>query len=162
GLIRRQLRSKYNFSVDGEVISSIGTGLCVLIGIKRDDGVADMKYIIRKILNTKIFEDDKGKKWNASVKDKKYEILCISQFTLYYVLKGNKLSFHRAMSAQESETFYMNFITELREQYVPELIKDGKFGAKMEVSIQNSGPVTLEIVSQKTSDSNVENEETSD
>lgn len=78
---------------------------------------------IRKILNTKIFDDDKGKKWGASVADKKYEILCISQFTLYHVLKGNKLDFHRAMPAQESEPFYMNFLAELRKKYVPELVK---------------------------------------
>lgn len=55
--------------------------------------------------------------------DKKYEILCISQFTLYHVLKGNKLDFHRAMPAQESEPFYMNFLAELRKRYRPELIK---------------------------------------
>lgn len=139
--------SKASVSVDGEVISSIGNGLCVLIGIKRDDGATDMKYIVRKILNTKIFDDDQGKKWGASVADKKYEILCISQFTLYHVLKGNKLDFHRAMPAQESEPFYMNFLAELRKEYVPELVRDGKFGAMMEVCIQNNGPVTLEIES---------------
>ncbi|XP_025987437.1 D-aminoacyl-tRNA deacylase 1 isoform X2 [Solenopsis invicta] len=159
--------SKASVSVDGEVISSIGNGLCVLIGIKRDDGVTDMKYIVRKILNTKMFDDDKGKKWGASVADKKYEILCISQFTLYHVLKGNKLDFHRAMPAQESEPFYMNFLAELRKEYVPDLVKDGKFGAMMEVCIQNSGPVTLEIESPTKSTcndntGNVENKKASD
>lgn len=78
---------------------------------------------VRKILNTKLFDGDKGKKWGASVVDKKYEILCISQFTLYHVLKGNKLDFHRAMPAQESEPFYMNLLTELRKKYIPELVK---------------------------------------
>ncbi|KAM0724704.1 D-aminoacyl-tRNA deacylase 1 [Formica fusca] len=139
--------SKASVSVDGEVISSIGNGLCVLIGIKKGDEAVDMEYIVRKILNTKLFDGDKGKKWGASVADKKYEILCISQFTLYHVLKGNKLNFHKAMPAQESEPFYMNFLATLRRKYIPELIKDGKFGAMMEVSIQNSGPVTLEIES---------------
>lgn len=79
---------------------------------------------VRKILNTKLFDGDKGKKWGASVADKKYEILCISQFTLYHVLKGNKLNFHKAMPAQESEPFYMNFLATLRRKYNPELIKD--------------------------------------
>nr|XP_012147645.1 PREDICTED: D-tyrosyl-tRNA(Tyr) deacylase 1-like [Megachile rotundata] len=79
--------------------------------------------------------------------DKQYEILCISQFTLYHALKGNRLDFHKAMSAQESEPFYNKFLTELGKSYKPELIKDGKFGAMMEVNIQNSGPVTLEIES---------------
>ncbi|XP_012216974.1 D-aminoacyl-tRNA deacylase 1 isoform X2 [Linepithema humile] len=159
--------SKASVSVDGEIVNSIGNGLCVLIGIKRDDGVADVEYIVRKILNTKIFDGDKGKRWGASVVDKKYEILCISQFTLYHVLKGNKLDFHRAMPAQESEPFYMNFLAELRKKYIPELIKDGKFGAMMEVCIQNSGPVTLEIESPIKSISNddigdVENKKVSD
>ncbi|XP_072750876.1 D-aminoacyl-tRNA deacylase 1 isoform X2 [Anoplolepis gracilipes] len=148
--------SKASVSVDGEVISSIGNGLCVLIGIKKGDGVVDMEYIVRKILNTKLFDGDKGKKWGASVTDKKYEILCISQFTLYHVLKGNKLDFHRAMPAQESESFYMNFLAELRKKYIPDLVKDGKFGAMMEVCIQNSGPVTLEIESPVSSLSNDE------
>lgn len=87
-----------------------------------------LKYLflcrrVRKILNTKVFDGDEGKKWGASVVDKRYEILCVSQFTLYHVLKGNKLDFHRAMPAQESEPFYMSFLAELRRKYVPELIK---------------------------------------
>ncbi|XP_043680751.1 D-aminoacyl-tRNA deacylase 1 isoform X1 [Vespula pensylvanica] len=132
--------------LDDKVISSIGNGLCILIGITRGDTLADIKYIVKKILNIKVFEND-NKKWSASVMDKQYEILCISQFTLYHVLKGNKLDFHRAMPAQESEPFYKNFLNELGKNYKPELIKDGIFGAMMQVSIQNNGPVTLEIES---------------
>ncbi|CAK9818697.1 D-aminoacyl-tRNA deacylase 1 [Anthophora plagiata] len=146
--------TKASVSVDGEVISSIGNGLCVLIGIKRDDSKEDIKYIVRKILNTKIF-DNNDKKWGASVMDKQYEILCISQFTLYHNLKGNRLDYHRAMPAQESEPFYNNFLAELGKNYKPELIKDGKFGAMMEVNIQNSGPVTLEIESPVKSDPHI-------
>jgi D-tyrosyl-tRNA(Tyr) deacylase len=77
----------------------------------------------RKILSTRIFEDDKGKRWNLSVKDKGYEILCISQFTLYHVLKGNKLDFHNAMAAEKSEAFYQEFLSLMRAQYQAELIK---------------------------------------
>ncbi|XP_014479909.1 PREDICTED: D-tyrosyl-tRNA(Tyr) deacylase 1 isoform X2 [Dinoponera quadriceps] len=62
--------------------------------------------------------------------------------------------FHRAMPAQESERFYMNFLAELCKRYSPELVKDGKFGAMMEVCIQNNGPVTLEIESPTKSISN--------
>lgn len=134
-------------TVDGQIVSNIGNGLCVLIGIKKGDTKNDIEYIVRKILNTKIFENDQKKKWSANVMDKKYEILCVSQFTLYHVLKGNKLDFHRAMPAVESESFYKSFLSELGKKYKPELIKDGIFGAMMEVSIQNSGPVTLEIES---------------
>lgn len=78
---------------------------------------------VRKILNTKIFDGDNGKKWSASVVDKQYEILCISQFTLYHNLKGNKLDFHKAMPAQESEPFYNQFLLELGKTYKPEFVK---------------------------------------
>lgn len=70
-----------------------------------------------------MFDGDNDKKWGASVTDKQYEILCISQFTLYHNLKGNKLDFHRAMSAQESKPFYNKFLAELGKSYKPELIK---------------------------------------
>ncbi|XP_033211581.1 D-aminoacyl-tRNA deacylase 1 [Belonocnema kinseyi] len=139
--------TKASVSVDGEVISSIGKGLCVLVGIKREDTLHDMEYIVKKILNTKIFEGENGKKWAASVMDKHYEVLCISQFTLYHVMKGNRLDFHNAMCAHEAELFYNKLLAQLAEDYNPEKIKDGKFGAMMEVDIQNSGPVTLEIES---------------
>ncbi|OAD54501.1 D-tyrosyl-tRNA(Tyr) deacylase 1 [Eufriesea mexicana] len=138
--------TRASVSVDGEVISSIGNGLCILIGIKRDDTIEDMKYIVKRILNTKIF-DDNNKKWSTNIMDKQYEILCISQFTLYHTLKGNRLDFHKAMPAQEAEQFYNKFLAELGKNYKPELIKDGKFGAMMEVNIKNNGPVTLEIES---------------
>ncbi|XP_026669561.1 uncharacterized protein LOC108625194 isoform X4 [Ceratina calcarata] len=82
-----------------------------------------MKYIVKKILNVKLFDGDNNKKWGASVVDKQYEILCISQFTLYHNLKGNRLDFHRAMPAQESEPFYNQFLAELGKSYRPELIK---------------------------------------
>ncbi|XP_015584668.1 D-aminoacyl-tRNA deacylase 1 [Cephus cinctus] len=139
--------TKASVSVDGKIISSIENGLCILIGIKRDDTLADMEYIVRKILNMKVFEGQNGRKWCANVMEKEYEVLCVSQFTLYHVMKGNKLDFHKAMPAQDSEPFYMNFLAELGKKYKPELIKDGKFGAMMQVHIQNDGPVTLEIES---------------
>ncbi|XP_076383304.1 D-aminoacyl-tRNA deacylase isoform X1 [Megalopta genalis] len=139
--------TKASVSVNGEIVNSIGNGLCILIGIKRDDTLEDIKYIVKKILNTKIFDDNNDKRWGANVMDKQYEILCISQFTLYHNLKGNRLDFHRAMPAQESEPFYNNFLAELGKNYKPELVKDGKFGAMMEVNIQNSGPVTIEVES---------------
>ncbi|XP_078672589.1 uncharacterized protein LOC144911935 isoform X4 [Branchiostoma floridae x Branchiostoma belcheri] len=62
-----------------ELVSSIGRGLCVLIGVSRDDTPKDMEYIVRKILNLRVFDDDQEKRWAHSVKDKNYEILCVSQ-----------------------------------------------------------------------------------
>ncbi|XP_069704484.1 D-aminoacyl-tRNA deacylase 1 [Periplaneta americana] len=136
-------------TVGDEVVSSIGRGLCVLIGISKDDTIKDMEYIARKILSVRVFEDAKGKRWNLSVKDKRLEILCVSQFTLYCVLKGNKLDFHNAMAADKSEEFYNEFLAMLRTDYQPDRIKDGKFGAYMQVNIQNDGPVTIELESPK-------------
>jgi D-tyrosyl-tRNA(Tyr) deacylase len=77
----------------------------------------------RKILSIRLFENDEGKRWNSSVKDKGYEILCVSQFTLYHILKGNKLDFHNAMAAEKSETFYKDFLGLVRAQYRADLVK---------------------------------------
>ncbi|KAJ9590728.1 hypothetical protein L9F63_016244 [Diploptera punctata] len=139
--------TKASVSVEDEIVSQIGRGLCILIGISRDDTKKDMEYIVRKILNVRIFDGDKGKRWDLSVKDKNYEILCVSQFTLYKVMKGNKLDFHNAMAADKSQDFYNEFLTLLKSQYQADLIKDGKFGAYMQVNIQNDGPVTIELES---------------
>ena len=84
-------------------------------------------FRVRKILSVRIFEDDGGKRWHLSVKDRGYEILCVSQFTLYHVLKGNKLDFHNAMSAEKSEAFYNEFLGMLRQQYQTDLIKGKTF-----------------------------------
>ena len=100
----------------------------------------------KKILNTRLFEQD-GKRWMQSVKDQQLEILSISQFTLYYKLKGNKPDFHHAMSGEKANELYNKLLYKLGTDYDPSKIKDGVFGAMMEVTIQNSGPVTIEIES---------------
>jgi len=137
--------TKASVSVNGEVISSIGKGFCVLLGISRNDTDNDIKYMIRKVLNLRVFEDENGKRWNKSIKDYNYEILCVSQFTLCCKLKGNKPDFHLAMAPELSEKMYEDFIHQLKASYTPDLVKDGKFGAFMQVHIQNDGPVTIEI-----------------
>ncbi|XP_064472262.1 D-aminoacyl-tRNA deacylase 1-like isoform X2 [Ornithodoros turicata] len=134
-------------SVDGRVISSIGRGLCVLIGVHRDDSEDDMEYIIRKILNLKLFDDDSGKRWRHSVRDLKLEVLCVSQFTLYCTLKGNKPDFHQAMDGERSKSFYSEFLRRLKSEHGGALVKDGEFGALMQVDIRNDGPVTVELES---------------
>lgn len=85
-----------------------------------------------------------------SVKDQQLEILCISQFTLYYKLKGNKPDFHHAMAGEKAKEMYDQLLQKLGTDYgQPSRIKDGVFGAMMEVHIVNSGPVTIEIESPK-------------
>ena len=75
--------------------------------------------------------------------DKNFEILCVSQFTLQSTLKGTKPDFHYAMSSDQSKEFYEKFLANLKKMYKQDKIKDGRFGAYMQVNIQNDGPVTL-------------------
>ncbi|KAL0819073.1 hypothetical protein ABMA28_008346 [Loxostege sticticalis] len=144
-LIQRVMKA--NVAVNGEVISSIEQGLCVLIGISSSDTIKDMEYIVRKLLSVKVFDDESNTKWKKTVVDKDYELLCVSQFTLYNTWKGNRPDFHNAMSAEKSKEFYDQFLQMLKDAYQPDKIKDGQFGAYMQVSIQNDGPVTFEIES---------------
>lgn len=132
-------------TVGEETISSIGRGICILLGISVEDTQKDVDYMVRKVLNLRLFEDEGGKAWCKSVMDKQYEVLCISQFTLQCILKGNKPDFHMAMPSEQAEPFYNDIVEQLRRAYKPELVKDGKFGAYMQVHIQNDGPVTIEL-----------------
>ncbi|XP_053315124.1 D-aminoacyl-tRNA deacylase 1 [Spea bombifrons] len=137
--------TKASVAVGDEQLSSIGRGICVLLGISVEDTQRDVDYMIRKILNLRIFEDESGKPWSKSVMDKQYEVLCVSQFTLQCILKGNKPDYHMAMPSEQAEPFYNDFLQQMRKAYKPEFIKDGRFGAYMQVSIQNDGPVTIEL-----------------
>ncbi|XP_045689164.1 D-aminoacyl-tRNA deacylase 1 isoform X1 [Phyllostomus hastatus] len=139
--------ARASVTVGGEQISAIGQGICVLLGISLEDTHKELEHMVRKILNLRVFEDESGKHWSKSVMDKQYEVLCVSQFTLQCVLKGNKPDFHLAMPTEQAENFYNSFLEQLRKAYRPELIKDGKFGAYMQVHIQNDGPVTIELES---------------
>ncbi|XP_034116041.1 D-aminoacyl-tRNA deacylase isoform X1 [Drosophila albomicans] len=129
-----------------ELISSIGPGLCVLVGIKSSDTTTDVEYLVRKILALRLFEEE-GKRWQKSVKDLQLDILCVSQFTLYHRLKGNKPDFSAAMKGDEANQLYNHFLDRLRQSYDATKIKDGKFGAYMQVHIENDGPVTIELES---------------
>ena len=131
-------------TVDGALISSIKEGLCVLVGIGQDDTKKDIEYIANKILKLRLFGEE-DKRWKKSIMDLNYEVLCVSQFTLMCVLKGNKPDFHQAMDGGKSQKFYEEFLAEMRKRYQPEKIKDGKFAAYMQVEIQNDGPVTIHI-----------------
>ena len=139
-LIQRVATAKV--TVGAELVSEIGVGLCVLLGISKDDTQREAEWLARKIVNLRLFDDDNGKPWEKSVADRKHEILCVSQFTLCQVLKGNKPDFHQAMRAEESEPMYTDFLGLLGKMYQPEKIKGGRFGAIMQVHIQNDGPVT--------------------
>ena len=132
-------------SVDGKKLSSIGNGLLIFLGIKMDDGEKDIDYLVRKIVNCRIFDDLDGV-MNESLIDQKKELLVVSQFTLYAdTKKGNRPSYQLAAKGDVAEPLYQKFITKLKEMNIP--VQTGKFGADMAVSLINDGPVTILIES---------------
>ena len=132
-------------TVEGEVVSSIGKGMVALIGIHKDDTKVEMDYIVRKLVSLRMWDDDTGRRWAKSAKDLGLEVMCVSQFTLYHVMKGNKPDFHLAMGGEQSQQFYQQFLAEMKKAYSEEKVKDGVFGANMQVELVNDGPVTLEL-----------------
>ncbi|KAI5446221.1 uncharacterized protein LOC127138014 isoform X1 [Lathyrus oleraceus] len=135
--------------VEGRTVSEIGPGLLVLVGIHDSDSDADADYICRKVLNMRLFSnEDTAKAWDHSVMQKNYQVLLVSQFTLYGFLKGNKPDFHVAMAPQRAKPFYASLVDRFRNAYNADAIKDGIFGAKMKVSLVNDGPVTMQLDSQ--------------
>ncbi|KAH9997605.1 D-Tyr tRNAtyr deacylase-like domain-containing protein, partial [Russula vinacea] len=137
-------------TVNNEIVSEISRGLMVLVGIGVDDNAADVENLAKKILSLKVFSNSSGDMWKANVKDIQGEILCVSQFTLMAnTSKGNKPDFHRAMPADQSRATYASFLQFMGIQYSPGKIKDGKFGAMMNVSLTNEGPVTFTLDSRK-------------
>ncbi len=128
--------------VDQKTVGSIGQGLMVLLGIEDKDTDEDMDYLIRKIMNLRIFNDAEGV-MNRSIIDEQGEILLISQFTLHAsTKKGNRPSYIRAAKPDFSKPLYEKFATQLREASGL-TVETGIFGAMMEVELINDGPVTL-------------------
>ncbi len=127
--------------VDGKVVGKIGEGLNILLGVGKGDTEEDIKKLSQKILNLRIFEDEKGK-FQYSVLDIKGEILVISQFTLYAnVKKGRRPSFEEAEKPERAKELYEKFVEELKKSGLK--VETGIFGAMMEVYILNWGPVTI-------------------
>ncbi|XP_020097891.1 D-tyrosyl-tRNA(Tyr) deacylase isoform X2 [Ananas comosus] len=140
--------------VEGRVVSEIGPGLLVLVGIRDSDADSDADYICRKVLNMRLFPNEKtGKAWDQSVMQRQFGVLLVSQFTLYGILKGNKPDFHVAMPPQEAKPFYACLVEKFRKAYTADLVKDGIFGAMMKVNLVNDGPVTMQLDSSAAQDS---------
>lgn len=138
-IIQRSKES--SVSIDGEVVGSIDKGLVLLVGFHDDDTQEDLNYAVRKVVNMRLFSDDEGK-MNLSLKDIEGSILSVSQFTLYAnTKKGNRPSFVAAAKPDYAEKLYHQFNEKLKEENVP--VETGTFGAMMDVSIQNDGPVTI-------------------
>lgn len=135
-----QRSKKSSVSVDGKMVSSIDKGLVLLVGFTEGDTEEKLVNMARKVTNLRIFDDEAGI-MNKSILDVGGSILSISQFTLYGdATKGNRPSYIKAMKGDEAIVLYEKFNAELNK-YVETL--PGVFGADMEVSITNSGPVTI-------------------
>jgi D-tyrosyl-tRNA(Tyr) deacylase len=136
-------------TVDGDmVVSSIGPGILALVGLHEHDTIADAEYCSKKLLACKLWENESGGQWRQGVKQKGYELLCVSQFTLYGTLsKKNQPDYKLAMKSVPAEKLYRGFLAMVREQYETEKVQDGKFGEMMDVALVNDGPVTLVIES---------------
>lgn len=144
-IVQRVKRS--SVSVNDKIISEIGYGLNVLVGMSIDDNDKDLKYIGDKIIGLRIFDDKEGM-MNLSVEDVKGDILIISQFTLYGdARKGRRPSYINALNPKEAEKMYDKLI-----QYVKDKgfnVKTGEFGGDMQVEIINDGPVSILLDSKK-------------
>ena len=133
--------SKASVTVENKVISQIGKGLVVLLGIGHGDGDEQAAFLAEKISNLRIFEDAQGKT-NLSILDVKGEAIVVSQFTLYAdARKGRRPSFTDAALPDVAEPLVDRFVELLRGHGVP--TQTGKFGAHMAVEIHNDGPVTI-------------------
>lgn len=130
-------------TVDGEIIGKINHGFVLLLGITHDDTEKDIDVIINKLIHLRIFEDE-ANKMNLSLLDVAGSVLSVSQFTLYGdIRKGRRPSFTGARNPEEARQLYDLFNEKLRAQNVN--VETGSFGAMMEVSLVNDGPVTIII-----------------
>lgn len=134
-------------SVDQEIVGAIDYGLLLLVGITHDDTEVDLTYCADKIAGLRIFEDEDDK-LNLSVKDVNGAILSISQFTLYgNVRKGRRPNFMAAAKPHHAEPLYQAFNQQLESHGL--VVETGKFGAMMDVTFTNVGPVTLIVDSKE-------------
>lgn len=133
--------------IAGEKTAAIGTGLMVLLGIKQGDTTGDADYMMEKILNLRIFEDAAGK-MNRSLLEIKGELLLVSQFTLYGdARKGRRPSFTAAESPDAARKLFTHCIDYIAQQGVA--VQTGQFGADMQVLIENDGPCTILLDSER-------------
>lgn len=145
-VIQRVLEA--SVTINGEIFSSIGNGLMILVGIEEADNDSDVEWLTSKVVKLRIFDDENGV-MNKSVLDVDGDILAVSQFTLHALTeKGNRPSYIRAAKPDISLPLYEKFCNVL-QQKLGKTVKTGVFGADMKVALINNGPVTILIDSKR-------------
>ena len=135
--------SKGEVLVEGKIVSSVKRGIALFAGIEKNDTDSELIAMADKVTNLRIFEDESGK-MNYSVKDKRYQILCISNFTLCAnTQKGRRPSFEQAMPLAEANKLFDDFVLVLRSKGLD--VKVGIFGAHMDIDLELDGPVNIVI-----------------
>ena len=136
--------SEASVRINEKIVGSISHGLMVLVGIETIDVQSDADYLIQKLINLRIFNDEEGK-MNLSLQDVGGELLIVSQFTLHAsTKKGNRPSYIRAARPEQAIPLYTYFIEQAQKE-IKSKIQTGEFGADMKVSLVNDGPVTIII-----------------
>jgi D-tyrosyl-tRNA(Tyr) deacylase len=139
GLIQRVSAAKVE--VDGETVGEIGGGILLLLGVEREDNEVKAEKLLHKVQNYRIFGDDQGK-MNLSLQDIQGELLVVSQFTLVAdTAKGMRPGFSKGATPAEGERLYQYFVSKAKETGLN--VQTGRFGANMQVSLTNDGPVTF-------------------
>ncbi len=134
--------SEASVDIENSTVGKIGSGLMILLGIENEDGVEDIDWLSRKIINMRIFDDENGV-MNKSLLDTGGDILLVSQFTLHAsTKKGNRPSYIKAAKPEIAIPLYEKFKSKV-ESELGKQIQTGEFGAMMQVSLCNDGPVTI-------------------
>ena len=128
--------------IGNEISGTINTGLLIFLGIENEDGQEDINWLVKKIINLRVFPDDEDK-MNLSLKDIEGELLVVSQFTLHASLKkGNRPSFMKSAKPELAKKLYEDFLETLQEGSITK-IQTGRFGTDMQISLINDGPLTF-------------------
>ncbi len=136
--------SSASVTVEGKIISKIGKGLLVFLGITDDDQFDDIKWLTKKVVNLRIFNDE-NEVMNKSVAEEGGDIIVVSQFTLYAATKkGNRPSYTKASKPEIATPLYESFV-KIMEEELGKKVGTGIFGADMKVDLLNDGPVTIII-----------------
>ena len=133
-------------TVENETVGAIGSGVMVLVGVSKEDTDKDLKYIVEKVMNLRIFDDENGV-MNRSVLDAGGSILAVSQFTLYGDARGGRRPSYFAAGPEMANDYYERAVAAWRENGIH--VETGRFRTEMMVSLVNDGPVTILLDSEK-------------